>query len=117
MAKIDLDAARAARREAAGEAPVLTVGKKDYPLAVELPASLISDMAIIAGAPESGATSEQQAQVMVALERVAAAMLGDAWDKVRPQLSVDDLMTMLEQVAPVYGFESPGESSASAASS
>lgn len=112
--RIDLDAARAARREAQGEAPVVVIDGKELKLPVELPfevaegLSAFSDEAIRLD-PAGSAT---------ALHRVLGLLLGPAHDEfMAASPSINDVMMLLDGLVKSYGLEDLGESRASAASS
>lgn len=100
MATIDLDAARAARAEAQGEENTVLLGGDTFTLPLELPIEL-GDF-LVSG--RVGAFIE--------------ALLGEEqWTKFASHKpTLNDLKVLAEQLAPLYGFESPGESPASVAS-
>jgi hypothetical protein len=88
---IDLDAARAARAEAAGDPVTLTFGGETYTLPVELPA----DFALYA------MERDLRSAVMALLDDDADAFF--AW---RP--SMDDLTALVEHAMKVYGVDQGG---------
>lgn len=111
MAKINLDAARAARREAEQEAPIVTLGGKDYELPVELPFEVAEHFAALAIAKER----KDEAAMAAGVIQVVKSLLGDHFDsfmKSRP--SIDDLLALVEGLTEAYGVEDVGESQASA---
>lgn len=105
--KIDLDAARAARREASGEAPVIVFGGKEFTLPVELPleaAEVINKITSSANGTE--------------ISDVFKVLLGDRYQEFRELgPSVPDVLAFFDEIAPAYGVKSLGESQASAGSS
>lgn len=111
--KIDLDAARAARREAAGEAPVIVIGGQEVELPAEIPFEAAAQMGAMAKAVEAK-DNDALTDYFGAWLRT---LLGDAYDAfmaARP--SVNDLMALSEGLVKAYGFEDLGESPASATS-
>jgi len=100
MATLDLDAARAARAEAAGETHALVFGAVEFPLPAELPADFAFRLA--------------DGETRGALEALLAERFEEFWER-RP--TIEDLTALAEGVAKLYGFGDPGESSASAPSS
>lgn len=94
--RIDLDAAKAARREARGEGPTVVFGGKDFQLAPEVPFEATEHLA--AG------------RVIDAVH----LLLGDSHDEFMAfKPSVEDLMTLFEQMTTAYGLESVGNGQAS----
>lgn len=89
---IDLDAARAARAEKNGPAPIIRLGGKDWTLPVELPA----DFAILSAAGD--------------LAGAMHALLGEQFEAFwKIGLSMDDLEAIADQAAGLYGVQT-GES-------
>lgn len=86
---IDLDAARAARAEAAGEPPILTLGGRDIELPVELPAAFLDHIANerLTEALKTIMTPEE-------LEHVFAQ-----------NLSVEDLVEFSDGIGEAYGLK------------
>lgn len=111
--KIDLDAARAARREANAEVPVLVLNGQEHALPAELPfevAELLSGLD-----PESVKTDPAAAADRVG--RILEAMLGDAHEAfLASKPSIDDILALVDGLAEAYGLEDLGESQASPAS-
>lgn len=105
---IDLDKARAARMEAKGTGPVIKLGGEEYQLPVEMPYSVLEAMAPLADDnPEDNAAPG-------ALTGLAKALLGEHYEAIAPQLSVDDLNALIEGVMEEYGVaDGPLASSAS----
>lgn len=97
---IDLDAARAARREGKGKGPVVRSGGEDYLLSPEISFSVIEGLAML----EAGDSSQ-------GLVTVAHALFGDHYDKIVPGLAVDDFNDLLAQVLEEYGVTAPLPSS------
>lgn len=114
MAILDLDAMRAARREAQGEAPIIRFGGHDFELPVELPFAVAEALASIGEAQKS----EDQAAVTASLIGAMQAIIGIAdWPKfeaARP--SMQDITELIQGIARLYGLADMGESVASASS-
>lgn len=111
--KIDLDAARAARREAAGESPVIVLNGKEIALPAEIPFDAAARMGRMAKAVEAKDNDALMDDFGVWLK----ALLGPAYDEfMAAQPSVNDLMALAEGLVKAYGFEDLGESQASATS-
>jgi hypothetical protein len=98
MPELNLDAARKARQEARGpqDPKVLIFGERQFPLPDELPY-------------EVGELWTEQ-RVTQGL-RVLLDGQYDAFSDLHP--SVDDVKALVENLAEMYGFGSPGESPAS----
>lgn len=123
--RIDLDAARVARREAAGEGPVVVIGGEDLPLAAEVPFEVVELITLMAlneskedveqtPAEQAADQSEQTARVTA----VVKALLGEHYEKFKAQRpSVQDYTFLMEGVMRSYGFASTGESQDSASPS
>lgn len=117
MARIDLDAARAARRESKGEASSIVLGGKEYVLPVELPFEVAEYLGEVAVSANGGEDDPAYAgKVAKAVNRAVEAMLGPeayaAFKAERP--SLEDLTLLVEEVVKAYGFADVGESEASA---
>lgn len=96
MARLDLDAARAARAEAACEQHVVVFGGEEFVLPVEMPAEVAFRFAD--NDPEAALT----------------VLLGDQWPAFwAKQPTVEDMAELGSGIAAAYGFASPGESPAS----
>lgn len=107
--RVNLDAARQARAEKHGPAPVVVLEGEEYELARELPMD-----AIIVVAEEMGREDGRPpdpAIVTSALE----GLFGRHWPTLRSKLSVQDSMFVLTQILEMYGTDLP-ERSASASS-
>lgn len=104
--RIDLNAARAARAEARGEPVTVELGDDVYTLPAEMPASVI------------GCIARAQAGEPSGMLDAMSALVGPDFDEMvtKHNLSLDDLMVLLEGAAESYGLTTP-ESSASPASS
>lgn len=112
--KIDLDAARAARREASGEPPVIVFGGKELELTFEIPFEVAERMGSMGVALENQDGNE----LSNGFRDVLKLLLGDHFDEFMAQRpSVPDLMAMVDGVVKAYGFADLGESQASAGSS
>lgn len=105
---VDLDALRAARREANKEAPAVTLGGQRFELPIELPLGAVAALGrMFSHEDDPGILGEETLNVV-------RELLGDQYDDFmshRP--SMEDLEAMLNAVMPEYGFETPGESPAS----
>lgn len=99
----DLDAARAARREAGGKAVSFTFGGERFDLPVEMPLEALD---VIASLPENldAITPQEGAAMMVP---VMKAMLGpDEWQRfVRHRPTVEDVTTLAEHLWSAYGVD------------
>lgn len=101
--RIDLDAARAARREVAREPISIVLDGAEYHLPPELPFQVAEAMSEMAGA--------DGAEVGVALAKVVQAFLGEGYGAfMASQPSIEDLNVLVENLAKAYGF---GESNGS----
>ena len=99
MARIDLDAAKAARREARGEGPTVVFGAQEFTLDAEIPFEVTEHLA-------EGRVSE-----------AVALLLGDSHEAfMASKPSVEDLMMLFEQLTTAYGLETLGNGQASAGS-
>jgi hypothetical protein len=102
--EINLDAARAARRETLGETPTVVFGGETFELEPELPFALV-DALLDAG-------DEETAKVAV-VKAMAKAMFGDRYaDFMAKNPSMADVQELVIQITPLYGL-TLGESSAS----
>lgn len=111
--RIDLDAARAARREAAGEGPVVIIGGKE----IACPAELPFEVADCIGGLSEEAIREDPIGAGASIKKVLDALLGDAQEEFMKQSpSIDDILALLDGLLKSYGLEDLGESQASAAS-
>lgn len=84
---IDLDAARAARAEAAGEPVTIKLDGRDYTLPVEVPV-----LAMIAA-------DRGDAETMIRL------LLGDGGDEFLAKATVQDVAELDKAISGVYGFD------------
>lgn len=100
---IDLDAARAARREAKGESPVVKLNGKEYQLPVELPYEALECIRELNN-PETAAG---------ALVDITKALMGKNYEKIKSQLAFDDLEVFVGGALEEYGVTSPLDSSTS----
>ena len=116
---VDLDAARAARREAKGEAVIIRFGGEDFALPPELPLDVTDALTELQNASPTGEaselTDEQGARVMTAMVDFIKVLMGEeGWTRFnahRP--SFDDLEGLLGGVMDAYGMADVGESGAS----
>lgn len=103
---INLDAAKAARREAQKTPPKVIFGKRTFTLPVEIPFEAVEQLGQIDTADPTTATS--------VITRFIAILFGDQYETfLKLQPSTQDVEVLMESLATVYGFESPGESPAS----
>lgn len=100
---IDLDAARAARREGKGEGPILRFGGKEYHLPPELPFEALEPIRSISD-------PDMAAGAMVDLVK---ALLGPHYEEIKSTLSLDDLEAFVEGAMQEYGVSDPLDSAAS----
>lgn len=101
---VDLDKARAARREAAGRGPIIRVGGVEYELPAEMPFSVLEPL-------RGMANEETAAAAMVDMTR---ALLGEHYEAIRDAgLSTEDLNVLIEGVMAKYGVQRPLASSVS----
>jgi len=113
-ARIDLDAARAARQEASGEGPVIVWGGQDYTLPAEIPFETAEELSRL----EAAHAAENDVEATDAIIKAISSLLGaeqyERFAAGRP--SVDDMAALVDGLSEAYGFEQPGESPASPAS-
>jgi len=113
--KIDLDKARAARREASGEPPVVVYGGKKFKLPVELPFEVSEHAAALSTA--SAADDADASLIGSELREIVQLILGDGFPAFMAQRpSTEDMFTLVDGLADVYGFDDVGESQASVTS-
>jgi hypothetical protein len=98
-ALLDLDAERAARAAARGKPPEIKLGEKIYVLPAELPFEFMENMLYAKREPHL-------------LIEAVKLVFGDAFDEVRPKLSVSDMDILMDRVPLLYGMRL-GESPAS----
>jgi hypothetical protein len=112
---INLDkarAARAAKREANGKAPVVVLGGQRFTLPVELPFSVANLMVKVGTLSQKNDTAGLEGII----EKIIRSMVGDQYDEFMKHLpSLDDITELFEGMLKEYGL-SPGESTASAPS-
>lgn len=109
MAEFDLDAARAARAEANGEAPTVKFGGTVFALPVEMPYTIVESVNQMQAAQEAG----DGYKVTQMLSAMARDLFGDRFEEFLAfHPSMLDMQALLENVAPLYGL-TPGESQAS----
>ena len=111
--EIDLDALAAARREAAGEAPVVRFRGREFEMPAELPFTIVEAVGKINSAEDEKTKNARTAEM---LGDVARSLFGDRYQEfidLRP--STNDIGVLLEKVTDEYGT-SVGESSASGTS-
>lgn len=100
---IDLDKARAARREVENATPSFILDGKEYPLPVELPFSTLETL--------RGLNNEDTA--IESLISFMKSLVGDNYDEVAPKLTLHDFRELVASIMRDYGVESPLASSAS----
>lgn len=98
---IDLDSARAARREAGKKGPVVKVEGKQYELPIEMPYEVLEAFRLLGNQDTAAA----------AMPAIAEALLGKHYGKLRGILSVDDLEVLTQGLIEEYGVPSPSPSS------
>ena len=106
---VDLDAARAARAEANGEAPTVKFGGLVFALPTEMPYTIVESVNAMQAAQEGG----DGYGITKQLTAIAMDLFGDRYQEflgLHP--SMLDMQVLLENVAPLYGL-TPGESAAS----
>jgi len=98
---IDLDAARAARREAKGDGPVIRFNEKDFNLPAEVSFGVVDAAAKLSESADPSA-------VLV----VVRAIMGDAYESFMAENpSVDDLEVLIGGALDAYGLgEQPASS-------
>ncbi len=110
MSKIDLDAARAARREVEHEALTVALGGRDFVLPSELPFVVVERLADLKTTQEAGDNSE----VVKIILSIVELLLGDMYTDFMAQApSMADLEVLLTELMKAYGFEDLGEAPAS----
>lgn len=100
MAKIDLDAARAARREANAEAIVVTLDGDDFSMPPEMPFEVIEKLGPLREVPEDKAP-----EAAAALLDLFKSLIGENDFKrfMTHRPSLDDLKELLTGVLKEYG--------------
>lgn len=112
MGSIDLDRARAARREGKGEPPTVTFGGETFNLPVELPFQVAVSLNEVTTATDA----KDNAAANAALLDAVRAMFGDRFEAFMAKgPSGDDLTELMNGLAEQYGV-TEGEPQASAAS-
>lgn len=92
---IDLDAARLARAEAQGEAPVIKFAGKEWQLPLELPWEIA----------EAAASGDATAAL-----RGIATLLGDRWEEFKShQPTLADIVVITQHVGELYGAGDQGK--------
>ena len=124
---IDLDAARAARREqrtkdGAELAPVVRVNGKEYPLPAEIPAETVHAFGVLFSMDASSLKAGDLSTIgpaMATLSEGMEALFGASWKAIHDDamaagdpLSFQDEVFLLEEAMGIYGMALP-ESSAS----
>lgn len=115
MATIDLNAARAARREQSGDALLVKLNDLEFHLPPELPIAVAEALAELAGRETNeDATPEDLAIALGAMGSLFPST--EDWDAFRRAGSLEDLMFFMEGVFDHYGV-SLGKLQASGSSS
>lgn len=110
MTRIDLDAAKAARREALGESPIVVFAEKEYTLPIELPFEVAEALGQLTDATDG-------AQAASVMEKIFRILLGDGYDGfIQDHPTLNDMNALMEAVGGLYGVAG-SESTASAESS
>ena len=110
---VNLDAARAARSEAQGEHPTVTLGGQVFELPVELPFAVVEMVGELAGAAATTDDPNAGAEAATIIGRIARALFGTRYqDFIDLGPSLADINAVLEGIAPLYGL-GLGESQAS----
>lgn len=103
---INLDAARAARREAAGEGPEVVFRGETFRLVPEIPFKVAENISKVAQAAAEGDSSSSA----VAIIEVLRALFDGSWDRFEAlNPSVADVQLLLEEAMKSYGFASGEE--------
>lgn len=118
MGRLDLDAARAARAEQGGEAPVVGFGGVDFVLPSEPPFAFLEGLGRFAEAakdiPEGDLEAASRTTPML-IEAVGCLFTSEQWEQfngLRP--SYNDLMELVNGLGKLYGLgEDLGESQGS----
>lgn len=106
----DLDAARAARREAKGdvEPPTVTVDGVVYDLPAELPVGALSAFGAIFAVAGSDDGDRVNLEALGSLEEAASSLFGDTWPVLKAKnLSFEDLTALLDFALGAYGIDLP----------
>lgn len=108
---MNLDEARAARREAEKEAPTVTVNGETFTLPVELPLAVTLHLNDLSEAQEG----KDNTAALDAVGGVLRALFGKDYEKFMQvsQLAMDDMEDLLNGIVKEYGFEDTGEAPAS----
>jgi hypothetical protein len=94
--RLDLDAARAARVEKLGPAPVVVVGGEEYELPLELPGAVVTAFGMVM----RGDVSE--------IEGALRSLFGEHYEAIAAlKLSWPDQQLILEGVLALYDFDFP----------
>jgi hypothetical protein len=108
MPTVDLDAARAARREAKGEDIIVRFGGNDFTMPPELPFEVVE---VLGDIRDAGEDAPRMANAIFQMFQI---LLGDQFETFKAaRPSMDDLNAMLEGVMAEYGV-TLGEQEASA---
>lgn len=101
MAQLDLDARRAARREAAQEGPQFTFAGETFTLPVEMPLAALD---VVSGVDADALTPQEAVQMFVPLMR---GLLGKAdWQRFTAlEPSIEDMVDLAEWAWTEYGLD------------
>lgn len=94
---IDLDKARAARRAIKGNGPVVRINGAEFQLAPELPFTALESLKGLGVAETAGASMVDLCQ----------ALLGEHYESIRADLSLDDLNELVSGIMEAYGVSAP----------
>lgn len=98
---IDLNKARAARREANKEAPEVVIGDQKFVLPVEMPFAVTEHLAVLKDAEER----KENALVATAILNILRVLFGADYEAFMEQApSMQDLEVLLEQLMAEYGI-------------
>ena len=114
MATVDLDAARAARQEAAGDPHQVRLGGRDFLLPAEIAFEALEGLIAVADLD----ADTDAAAALLGTRNLFEALFADQWDDfmaLHPSLT--DLLVLAGEIPRLYGFDSVGESRASDSSS
>lgn len=99
---IDLDANKAARREAQGEPPIVVFGGETFTLPIECPFTFIEDLDEI----EQAEKSRDGGRAATATKHLVESLLGDQYEAfMRHNPTMNDLESMVTGLLPAYGFQ------------
>lgn len=114
MATVDLDAARAARREAKNEAPKVTFGGREFVMPIEMPFGVV----VCLGRMAEAETAKDNGSISAIIVEILKLLLGDEYDAFMALgPSEKDITALVNGIVTEYGFADSGERRASPSSS